>query len=266
MDLFQIAFLGLIQGLTEFLPISSSAHLAIVPKLLNWNDPGLTVDAFLHLGTLLAVLIYFFKDIKEIVLKKHDLLKAILIASLPVVLIGLAIKSHLSDPSDPMSIYVRSLPFMGSTLIIGAIILFIAEKISSLKKGISSLKMPDIFMIGLAQALALMPGISRSGITIAAGMLLGLKRAEAARFTFLLGVPAILGAGILSIKDICDASNGTVASTSFDLMPLLLGLLISFVSGYLAIHFLIKLLEKHSTMLFIIYRIIFGISLLTSFS
>lgn len=260
MDITQISFLGLIQGLTEFLPISSSAHLAIVPQLMGWEDPGLTVDAFLHLGTLLAVLIYFYKDLLELISKKHGQLKAILVATLPIVMIGLAVKSTLSNPADPASMLIRSLPFMGATLIIGAVILFIAERLASCQKQIKDLSGANIFMIGLAQALALLPGISRSGITIAAGMLLGLKRDEAARFTFLLGVPAITGAGLLSIKDLMESN---LSLNSPDLIPLVTGLIISFISGYAAIHFLIKILEKHSTMSFIIYRILLGLYLLS---
>lgn len=253
-DTWQIAILGIIQGLTEYLPISSSGHLAILPKIMNWQDPGLMVDAFLHIGTLLAVLIYFRKEILEMLTSKKDLLLAILVATIPAAAIGIGLKDQLAG-----SELIRSLPFISSTLIIGAVLLAFADKSGKKLKSISDLSFWSIFLIGLAQALALMPGVSRSGITITAALLLGLNRPEAARFAFLIGIPAITGAGIISTTEIIQ-SNITFDCNTYT--ALAVGLATSFAAGLFAIDFLIKLLEKHSLNLFVIYRIILGILLL----
>lgn len=301
MNIFEIAILGIVQGLTEFLPISSSAHLALLPKLLGWQDPGLDVDAFLHLGTLFAVLIYFWKDLLDLVVRrdKHKLLLAIIIATLPAIAIGFGFKNFFE--SD----FVRSYTVIAVTLIAGSILMWAADyfhnciyesgvqndtssKLQScflndllrtrfglLKKSMVDLKLVMIFFIGCMQALALFPGVSRSGATISGALFMGLNRSDAAKFSFLLGAPAVAGAGLLAVKDMLEnlLSNGVGASfmgTSwFDIvsvmnywLPLGIGFTASFISGYFAIGFLIKFLQSRSLMSFIVYRMALALFIL----
>jgi undecaprenyl-diphosphatase len=261
MDIFQIFILGLVQGVTEMLPISSSAHLILFPKLLHWQDPGLNVDAFLHLGTLFAILIYFRKDLLCLILDKSQrkLLVAIVVATLPVVIIGFTCK-----PFFEHSLLLRSTKFIAFTLFIVAILLFIADKVFPQKKGISDISFKDTVLIGLAQCLALFPGVSRSGICSLAGLGLGLTRSAAVRFAFLLGSPAIAGAGLLATKDLFEIY--TAPSASFDLMNeglyFAVGFFTSFLAGLISIDFLIKFLSKNTFTLFVVYRIILGVILL----
>ncbi len=247
MDHLQIVVLGLVQGLTEFLPISSSAHLVLVPKLLGWQEHGLDFDAFLHLGTLAAVLVYFYKDLVDIALHKRHMAVAILVGTLPAVLLGFGAKSYFASEA------VRSVASICITLVLGSLLMVFADIYSNVRSEFKSshdLKILDTLWIGCAQALALFPGVSRSGATISAGLFSGLKREEAARFSFLLGVPAIAGAGLLAVKDMLE--TGVQLSYS----SLGLGFIVSAVSGYLAIDFLIKFLKTQSLRGFVIYRVV----------
>jgi len=247
MDHLQIAVLALVQGLTEFLPISSSGHLVLVPKLLGWQEHGLDLDAFLHLGTLVAVLVYFYKDLVDIVLHKRHLGIAIIIGTLPAVLLGFGAKTYFSSEA------VRSVASICVTLILGSVLMIVADVAANARtefKNSQDLKILDIFWIGCAQALALFPGVSRSGASISAGLFTGLSREDAARFSFLLGVPAIAGAGLLALKDM--AQTGV----QLDYSSLGLGFIVSAISGYLAIDFLIKFLKTQSLRGFVIYRVV----------
>jgi undecaprenyl-diphosphatase len=295
METFKIAVLGIVQGLTEFLPISSSAHLVLFPKFLGWQDPGLDVDAFLHLGTLFAVLFYFWDELRDIVFNpaKRKTLIAMTLATLPVVTVGFLAKSWFTDTE-----FIRSTAFIAYTLIGVAILMWLADnhldKIpfaaklpawlnrqgnTTRSQDISELSLLTIFFIGSMQTLALFPGVSRSGITIVAGLLAGLKHSAAAKNAFLIGVPAIAGAGALAVKDLLEkfylqaiASAATnifadqqtlTASSDINMLGLGVGFITSFAFGWLAIHFLITFLEKRSLNVFVIYRIILGLFLLS---
>lgn len=272
MNFLDAAFLGLVQGLTEFLPISSTGHLTLVGKLLNLiseehPEHWTSFMAVIQLGTMLAVLIYFFKDlvgiVKEFVNENFVNRKSfanqnlnsklgwlIIAGTIPIVVIGLLFKDQIEGT------FTKNLYVISSSLIILALILFIAEKTSRFKKDISDITVFDSIMIGVAQAISLIPGSSRSGTTITAGLFLGLKRDVAARFSFLLSVPAVFASGLLQLY---------VALAFIDknmIINLIIATIVSAVSGYLAIDFLIKFLKKNSTMVFIIYRIILGVSIL----
>ncbi len=247
MDLIQIAILALVQGLTEFLPISSSGHLVLVPKLMGWQEHGLDLDAFLHLGTLAAVLVYFRNDLIDLVLHKRKLGLAIILATMPAVLLGFGAKAYFSSDA------VRSIASICITLILGSLLMVLADIYASARaefKATEQMKIIDVLWIGCAQALALFPGVSRSGATISAGLFSGLKREDAARFSFLLGVPAIAGAGLLAVKDMLETG------VELSYAGLGLGFIISAVSGYLAIDFLIKFLKTQSMKWFVIYRVV----------
>jgi len=257
--------LGIAQGLTEFLPISSIAHLRIVPALLGWEDPGAAFSAVIQLGTLLAVVIYFREDLCRLLRaftkspgarhKSHDvharLSWYILYGTFPIVLFGVLFKAAITGP------LIRSLQVISGSLIILAILMVIAESRGRQKKGLEDLSPGGAFFIGCAQALALIPGMSRSGTTITAGLFTGLTSAASARFSFLLGSPAIFLAGVFELKEFFEAGLGNER-----LFSLFLGIAFGFVSGYLAIDFLLKYLQTHSLKLFIVYRILLGVLLL----
>jgi len=261
MLLFSVIILAIIQGLTEFLPVSSSGHLILLPKILHLKNFGLAFDAFLHLGTLFAVVIYFRKDIVNLLKgflqidKQYSKISyAILFATMPVVLIGFTFKSFFA------STFIHSVDCVAYTLILGAILIYIAEKFYQKNEDMQNLSIMQIFFIGLMQCLALFPGMSRSGTTIAAGIFMGLKKDEAARFSFLLGLPAIAGAGLLALKDMYEAQ-----SLELDLVSLFLAFFVSFIAGFIAIDFLLKFLKQASLSVFVIYRILMAILLLLLF-
>ncbi len=259
MDIFQIFILGLVQGITEMLPISSSAHLILFPKLLGWQDPGLNVDAFLHLGTLFAILIYFRKDLLALFLDKSQrpLLLYVAIATLPVVLLGFTAKSFFESSS-----LLRSTKFISITLFLVAVLLFIADRLCAQRKEISELSFKDTVLIGLAQCLALFPGVSRSGICSLAGLSLGMTRSAAVRFAFLLGTPAVAGAGLLATKDLFEVYlSGATPFNSAEALYFSVGFFTSFISGWLSIDFLIKFLSKNTFTLFVVYRMLLGVIL-----
>lgn len=260
MSWLEACVLGLVQGLTEFLPISSTAHLRIVPELLGWADPGAAFSAVIQLGTLLAVLLYFRRDVVELVtaaLKSlwnrnlfetpsSQLAWAIAVGNLPIIVLGLSFKNFIETDA-------RSLWVIGIALILLALALYAAERFSSGKGTTQTLSFRQIQWIGLCQALALIPGCSRSGSTIMGGLLVGMDRAEAARFSFLLGLPAILGSGLFQLKELADTGFGDSG-----LLPITLGVFFAFLSGYLSIEFLLRFLRRHGTLVFVVYRILLG--------
>jgi undecaprenyl-diphosphatase len=263
MTFWESVVLGIVQGLTEYLPISSTAHLRIVPALLGWPDPGAAYTAVIQLGTLLAVLVYFRKDLVKLgtgsarELSARDwsgadlrMTLAILAGTLPIGILGLLFKRQIEND-------LRSLFVIASALIALAILLAIAEKIGKRTRGAESLTFWDVQIIGAAQALALIPGASRSGTTLTAALLIGMRRDEAARFSFLLGIPAVTAAGLFELKDLIESgldSNG--------LWLLVIGTIAAFVSGLAAIEALLRFLKTRSTLVFIVYRILLGLAIL----
>lgn len=255
--------LGIIQGLTEFIPISSTAHLRIIPALLGWKDIGAAYTAVIQIGTLIATLIYFKKDIIELLngfneaIKNKDFLSnsesrifiLIIIGTVPISVCGLLFKRFIEGEA-------RGLYVISGALILLAIVLFIAEKVSSKKKNFSEIIVKDGIIIGCAQALALIPGSSRSGVTITAGLFRGLKRDVAARYSFLLSIPAVGLSGLYELYK----ERQLLLHENFP--SLLIATVVSGVVGYLSIAFLLSYLKTRSNMIFIIYRIILGIIIL----
>lgn len=258
MDFFRAVVLGVIQGLTEFLPISSSAHLAIFPKFFGWDDPGAAYTAVIQIGTELAVLLYFWRDIWTIGsgwvrgVFSAEARRApewrmgwfVIIGSVPIVLLGLLLQ-------DAIDRDFRNLWVIGTTLIVLGVVLGIAERIGRKSSPIEDLTMKHAILLGLAQAGALVPGVSRSGATISMGLFLGYERAAATRYAFLLAIPAVVGAGIFKLKDIGgDNTYGTG--------PTIVGTVVSFVVGLAVIHWLLKYVSTHSYTPFVVYRVGLG--------
>ncbi len=244
MTLFQIIVLGILQGLTEFLPISSSAHLVIFPALFEWPQHPIFLDISLHFGTLLALIVYFRNDLLKIFTDERRMLFLIVIAALPAAIFGYFFNDFLERTfSDAL----RASYF----LFITALLLFLAELIKRRGNSLSTFSWWQGIIVGFFQALALFPGISRSGSTISGGMFLGLRRDEATRFAFLIGIPVILGAFLLELP--------SFFSSDKPLAPFLLGGVTSFFSGYLAIHFLLKYVRKGKLYPFAFYCLIFGL-------
>lgn len=251
---------GVIQGATEFIPISSTAHLRVVPALLGWRDEGAAFTAVIQLGTLIATFIYFRTDITNLVkgffsaFKNKDfftnpdsrLFLYIIIGTIPISIFGLTFKKFIVG--DARGLYVIS-----ATLIILAIILFIAERVATRKKDLKDITLKDTIIIGFAQALALIPGSSRSGVTITAGLFCGLKRDVCARFSFLLSIPAITLSGLYELY----SEREMLLSES--LLPLIVATVVAGITGYISIDFLLKFLKTRSNFIFIVYRIILGI-------
>ncbi len=261
MDFFQVLVLAIMQGLTEFLPISSSAHLILVPIFLGWPDQGLAFDLAVHVGTLGAVLYYFRQDLKKIIrdwcrsvrqrkeVGDSRLAWAVGIGTIPVGIVGLVF-------GDFIEANLRSTLVIALTTIFFGLLLGWADFKGKRERDEHTLSWRDIIIIGCAQALALIPGTSRSGITITAALFLGLSREAAARFSFLLSIPAILLPGGLKGIELIQAG------TSVDWGVLIAGAVISGVFAYLCIHYFLKLLEKIGMQPFVIYRLILGTILL----
>jgi undecaprenyl-diphosphatase len=251
--------LGLVQGLTEFLPISSTAHLRIVPAFLGWDDPGAAFTAVIQLGTVLAVLIYFREDLWRITrawlrsLRQPALRREldarmgwyIIVATIPIGVFGFLFRHQIETGA-------RSLYLMGTTLIVLGLVLLAAEAVGTRRRALTSVRAPDAIVVGFAQALALIPGVSRSGATITGGLFLGLQREAAARFSFLLSVPAIVLSGLFEMRLIFDEDSGT------GIGALLVATAVAFAVGYASIAFLLRFLGSHSTGVFVAYRVVLG--------
>ncbi|MBW7887381.1 MAG: undecaprenyl-diphosphatase UppP [Bacteroidetes bacterium] len=272
MDIFQAIILGIIQGLTEFLPISSTAHLRIVPALLGWQDPGAAFTAVIQFGTLVAVIIYFSKDIfhiissvvkgiaaKNIFYDRNALLGWMIAAgTIPIVVFGLTFK-HSIETS------LRSLYIISASMIVLAVVLILAEAFvkkhlaaGKKLKSLDELSWKEAIIIGLWQSVALIPGSSRSGTTITGGLFLGLTRETAARFSFLLSLPSVFAAGVLELVK----ERHELLSSNIGGINLLVATIVSGIVGYTSIAFLLDYLKKHTTYLFIVYRILVGLGLL----
>lgn len=281
MTVIQAIVLGLVQGLTEFLPISSSAHLLVVPWLLGWESPGLAFDAALHLGTLAAVVVYFRDDLLRMLRAlpqaiadplgtlrgprpgrrdNPDARLALLIAigTIPGGLAGLLAESAVSDLyHGEGGTADAAIVAIALALMVLALLLFLAEKSARHVRGLTMVRLPDAIVVGLAQALALVPGVSRSGATLTAGLFLGLRRADAARFSFLLGVPVVAAAGLKGLLESVQAGFGLGGLPIF-----LLGIVVSALSGFAAIWWLLRYLQRESTLVFVVYRLGLGLLLL----
>jgi undecaprenyl-diphosphatase len=272
LSIFESILLGIVQGLSEFLPISSTGHVTLVGKLLNLvpQDHPESWTAFIaviQLGTMAAVLVYFAKDIINIIKdflkenlferKKFSAQKInsrlgwfVIIGTIPVVIIGLLFEDII-EGSLTKNLYVISFSLIGL-----ALVLAVAEKSSKLKKEMNDITVKDSIIIGIAQAFALIPGSSRSGTTITGGLFLGLKRDVAARFSFLLSIPAVFASGLFELIDSLDYLSASMMTN------LAIATIVSGISGYLAIDFLLKFLKKNTTFLFVYYRIAIGVFIL----
>jgi undecaprenyl-diphosphatase len=260
---FEAIVLGIAQGLTEFLPISSTGHLRIVPAFAGWEDPGALFTAVIQLGTMVAVVIYFWRDLVRITrtwlssLRRPELrgeLDArmgwyVIIATIPIGVVGLALNDQIENGA-------RNLYLIGTVLIVAGLILAAADRVGARVRGVDAVTRSDAIWVGIAQALALIPGTSRSGATITAGLFLGLKREAAARFSFLLSIPAIVLSGLYGLTELItgedDVSFGALA----------LATIVAFVFGYVSIAFLLRWLTSHSMMIFVVYRLVLGVIVL----
>lgn len=259
-DLFKAVVLGTLQGLTEFLPISSSAHLRIFPELFGWGDPGAAFTAVVQIGTELAVLIYFRKDIWNIgstwvrALFDRSLRDAhetrmgwfIIFGSIPIVVLGVLLKDIIEKD-------FRNLWIVATTLVVLGVVLGVADRVGRNERTIQSIRAKDAMLMGLAQAMALIPGVSRSGATISMGRFLGFEREAATRFAFLLAIPAVVGAGLFTLGDISDGDN------SYGWGPTIVATVVSFVVGYAAIAWLLRYVSTRSYTPFVVYRIALGL-------
>ncbi|MEM9922268.1 MAG: undecaprenyl-diphosphate phosphatase [Cyanobacteria bacterium P01_D01_bin.50] len=266
MKVLQAIFLGFVQGATEFLPISSTAHLKTVAVALGWGDPGVAFSAVIQLGSIAAVLWYFWKDLsrifkgasRAIALSDYTdfdfrLCVGIFFGTLPIILCGIIIKVFIPNfDKSP----VRSMGAIAIASITMSILLGLAEKFSKRQRYFEHLRMTDGFLMGIAQALALIPGVSRSGSTLTAGLFLNLDRETAARFSFLLGIPAISLAGLVQLQDFFAAGVDSTQVAS-----LAAGIISSTVFSYLAIAGLLRFLKTQTTWLFVWYRLIFGVAI-----
>jgi undecaprenyl-diphosphatase len=257
-----VLLLGLVQGVTEFLPISSTAHLRIVPALLGQPDPGAALTAVLQLGSLAAVIGFFLRDLADMVRAVIDpqrrrspearMLLYLVVGTIPVGVCGLAFRHAIEGP-------LRSLRVIAAALIVVAVLLAIVDRLTAGRRELSDVRLRDAVLVGAAQALALIPGVSRSGITLVAGMALGLRRDAAARFSFLLSVPAIGAAGVFELPKVLRPDGPGKA-------VLIAGLVAAAVSGYLSIAWLLRYLRTRATTPFVVYRIALGILLLVGTS
>ena len=268
MELSHIVWLALVQGLTEFLPVSSSAHLILVPRLLGWEDQGLAFDVAVHLGTLIAVLAYFRDDVVRLFLAwtrslvggpdgrsitpEARLAWGVIVGTIPAGLVGLAFK-------DLIEVHLRSPLVIAATTIVFGLVLWYADRRARLARDELSLGWGDFLVIGCAQAMALVPGTSRSGITITAGLLLGLSREAAARYSFLLSIPIIVLSGLGVTKDLLEST------APVDWTALGLGTLIAAVAAYLCIRLFLAFINRIGMGPFVLYRLALGVLLVWVF-
>jgi undecaprenyl-diphosphatase len=258
MDLWFAGLLGIVQGLTEFLPISSTAHLRIAPELFGQGDPGAAFSAVIQLGTLLAVVVYyrrrlfielprgFFLDRSG---KDARLVWQIVVGTIPIVIAGLLLKDYVTGAA-------RSLYVVASALAVVGIAMYLIDRRGEGERDLEAFTFADAALIGIAQTFALIPGTSRSGATILCALILGTRRSAAAEFSFLLSIPAIAGSGLFELKDAADALGGSAWG------PIVVGTATAFVSGYLSIAWLLRYLKKRSLAPFAIYRVVLGCAIL----
>lgn len=264
LEWYQVIVLSLVQGLTEFLPVSSSAHLILMPTLFGWPDQGLAFDIAVHLGTLIAVIAYFRRDLVRMVIDfvqscsgraltlQAKIFWSIGFATIPVGLAGLLLKKHVETTlRSPMVIACTTIGF--------GLILWLADKVSKQQRSLNTLNWRDVTLIGCAQALSLIPGTSRSGITLTAGLFAGLTREAAARFSFLLSIPVIILAGGLETVTLIKSP------VTVNWIALGSGLCLSGISGYFCIHYFIKLINTIGLLPFVIYRLLLGLFLILYF-
>lgn len=257
MEFLHLLVLSLVQGLTEFLPVSSSGHLVVMPKIFDWPDQGILIDVALHIGTLTAILAYYRKDIFEIlqaVLHWHDPAQKkmrnlglyILAGSIPAGLAGLAIAYFFPDG-------IRNIQVIAAASIFFGILMGAADIKCPQGKTIKDVTLASALLIGCAQVFALLPGGSRSGITLTAARFLGFDRVDAARFSFLLGIPVMAGAGALSLLEIANAQDPELWRNA------LLAISMAFIAALGAIHFMMRWLQRGSLMIFAVYRVLFAL-------
>jgi undecaprenyl-diphosphatase len=260
-SLIEAIVLGIAQGLTEFLPISSTGHLRIIPAFAGWEDPGAAFTAVTQLGTMAAVLLYFRHDLLRIARawlrsvrdrEARSELDArlgwyILLGTVPIGIFGILFKDQIETGA-------RDLYLIGVTLILLGLVLYVADKTSKRERSIEQIRTRDGFLMGMAQALALIPGVSRSGSTITAGLFLGFDRTAAARFSFLLSIPAVVLSGLLELGSIVSGEEGQHTGA----VELVVATLLAFVTGYASIAFLLRWLTSHSMDIFVVYRVALG--------
>ena len=268
LDWWKVVILGIVQGITELLPISSTAHLRIVPGLLGWTDPGSAFSAAMQLASLGAVISYFWKDISQLTggtvraisernfqSRSFQLVVGLVLGTLPVVVAGLALHKSINACNSPF----RTLTVIGTASIVMSLLLALAEKQGNHERDFNKLTRQDAILVGIAQAFALIPGVSRSGSTLTAGIFLKMERETAAKFSFLLGIPAVVLAGAKELHVLLKAGldpNGWLI--------LLIGLTSASISAFLAIYGLLRYLEKHNTFIFVFYRLAMGVFLLVA--
>lgn len=260
-DIWHAIILALIQGITEFLPVSSSAHLILVPKVLRWADQGLYFDVAIHMGTLIAVLLYFRAELRQIstawwrninggpLVSDAKLAWAIGFGTVPVGIVGLLLH-------DQVSVYARDVHLIALNTIIFGLFLGLASAYAKERRDEFTLRWWDVVLIGCAQALALMPGVSRSGITLTAGLMLGLQRGAAARYSFLLSIPVILLAGALEIWHVIHHVR------EIDYPSLTIAMFVAAASGYACISWFLQLITRIGLAPFVVYRVVLGALLL----
>lgn len=266
----QAIVLGFVQGATEFIPISSTAHLKAIPVFFGWGDPGVSFSAVIQLGSIAAVLSYFWSDLTQIL---QGMIKAIrtsdyesqefwmavgiAVGSIPIIFFGLLLTIY--EPAFYENT-LRSMTSIAIVSIVMAILLALAESVGNQKRNFKDLKVKDGILIGLAQAMAIVPGTSRSGSTMTAGLFSNLDRETAARYSFLLGIPSITAAGLVGLKDLISPVEGEAIS----FLPLIAGLISSAIFSYLAIAWLLDFLKRRSTWVFVWYRLGFGVFILAA--
>lgn len=266
MDFIQVVFLSLVQGITELLPVSSSAHLILVPLLTNWPDQEIAFDIALHVGTLLAVIIYFKQDLVNMAVDgvkfltkgnhtQHSyLLMALIFGTIPVGLAGLLFKDYINE-------FLRSPNVIAWTTIIFGLLLLFADKLGKGERSERNLQVKDVVLVGFAQVLALIPGVSRSGITITAGLMTGISREGAARFSFLLSIPVIILAGGLQAYQLLSLDKNILV----DWTSIFIGIFLSGITAYICMHYFLKMITKIGFEIFVGYRVVLGIVLLWVF-
>jgi undecaprenyl-diphosphatase len=264
-DLLEALLYGLVQGLTEFLPISSSAHLRVLPAFLGREDPGAAFTAVIQLGTMLAELVFFRRDLVRIArswfgqFRRPELRPTLdarlgwylIFATIPISILGLAFEDRIETTA-------RSLTLIGTTLIVLGLVLLVADRTGRRERSIEQLTLRDGLVMGSAQALALVPGVSRSGATITAGLFLGLDRAAAARFSFLLSIPAVVLSGLFQLYGVVSGEEATDTSAG----ALILATAVAAVVGYAVIAFLLRYLATHTFTPFVVYRVVLGVVVL----